>query len=250
MGGCVGTQRGNGGRGSRRPSAFSDSTSSGLHGGTATKNRPLRHEKIRWKSDIPLTDGQLKSKRDEFWDTAPAFEGKVEIWNALKAAAEAAESDDFDLAQAILDGAGISLPNGSLVECYDGLGTRYAIPVYCLSYPLNIVVESDRDSPAEFSEPITSNHPEGHDHKVRVRISLTGDDVVLIVNTADSVMAAKRKLQSQETPKVPEPSRQRWYYSGKLLGDKMRISDINIPTGFVIQCVVNNLEFGVIRTKE
>ena len=66
MGGCVGTQRGNGGRGSRRPSAFSDSTSSGLHGGTATKNRPLRHEKIRWKSDIPLTDGQLKSKRDEF----------------------------------------------------------------------------------------------------------------------------------------------------------------------------------------
>lgn len=116
MGGCVGTQRGNGGRGSRRPSAFSDSTSSGLHGGTATKNRPLRHEKIRWKSDIPLTDGQLKSKRDEFWDTAPAFEGKVEIWNALKAAAEAAESDDFDLAQAILDGAGISLPNGSLVS--------------------------------------------------------------------------------------------------------------------------------------
>ena len=136
MGGCIGTQRGHGGRGSRRPSAFSDSTSSGLHGGTATKNRPLRHEKIRWKSDIPLTDGQLKSKRDEFWDTAPAFEGKVEvlindinrkgkghdyinnfqIWNALKAAAEAAEADDFDLAQAILDGAGISLPNGSLVS--------------------------------------------------------------------------------------------------------------------------------------
>ena len=115
MGGCVGTQRGNG-RGSRRPSGYSDSTSSGLHGGTATKNRPLRHEKIRWKSDIPLTDGQLKSKRDEFWDTAPAFEGKVEIWNALKAAAEAAEADDFDLAQAILDGAGISLPNGSLVS--------------------------------------------------------------------------------------------------------------------------------------
>ena len=30
---------------------------------------------MRWKSDIPLTDGQLMSKRDEFWDTAPAFEG-------------------------------------------------------------------------------------------------------------------------------------------------------------------------------
>ena len=62
-------------------------------------------------------------------------------------------------------------------------------------------MESDRDSPAEFSEPIKS----GHDHKIRVRISLTGDDVVLIVNTADTILAAKRKLQSQETGKVPEP---------------------------------------------
>jgi hypothetical protein len=35
---------------------------------------------FRWKSDIPLTNGQLQSKRDEFWDTAPAFEGKQEIW--------------------------------------------------------------------------------------------------------------------------------------------------------------------------
>ena len=54
---------------------------------------------IRWKSDIPLTEGQLKSKRDEFWDTAPAFEGKSEIWNALKAAVEATEVNDYDLAQ-------------------------------------------------------------------------------------------------------------------------------------------------------
>jgi len=27
----------------------------------------------------------------------------------------------------------------------------------------------------------------------------------------------------------------------------MRISDVNIPSGFVIQCVVNNLDFGVIK---
>ena len=38
------------------------------------KNQPLKAEKPKWKSDIPLTDGQLKSKRDEFWDTAPVFE--------------------------------------------------------------------------------------------------------------------------------------------------------------------------------
>ena len=27
---------------------------------------------------------QLKRKREEYWDTAPAFEGKAEIWAALK----------------------------------------------------------------------------------------------------------------------------------------------------------------------
>lgn len=35
--------------------------------GSQRKNHPLFHETIRWKSDVPLTEGQLRSKRDEFW---------------------------------------------------------------------------------------------------------------------------------------------------------------------------------------
>lgn len=60
-----------------------------------------------------MTEGQLRSKRDEFWDTAPAFEGRKEIWDALRAAASAFESNDHLLAQAILDGASITLPHGN-----------------------------------------------------------------------------------------------------------------------------------------
>lgn len=55
------------------------------------------------------------SKRDEFWDTAPAFEGRKEIWDALKAAANACENRDFDLAQAILNGANITIPYGKFM---------------------------------------------------------------------------------------------------------------------------------------
>jgi hypothetical protein len=107
MGGCVGSP-GGGRRGSASPSGLSDSS---LY--PATKNKPLRSGgAARWKSDVPLTEGQLRAKRDEFWDTAPAFEGKAEIWAALKAAAEAAGREDLAMAQAILDGAGISLPGG------------------------------------------------------------------------------------------------------------------------------------------
>ena len=79
---------------------------------------------------MPLTEGQLRSKRDEFWDTAPAFEGRKEIWDALKAAAYALETGDHTLAQAIVDGANISLPNGKCDV------TRYYICIvfHCCKY--------------------------------------------------------------------------------------------------------------------
>lgn len=65
-----------------------------------------------------MTEGQLRSKRDEFWDTAPAFDGRKEIWDALRAAALAAECNDLELAQAIVDGACITLPHGmKTAEC-------------------------------------------------------------------------------------------------------------------------------------
>lgn len=50
-------------------------TYSGGTGGVG-KNLPLRHERFRWKSDMPLSEKQVHCKRDEFWDTAPAFEGR------------------------------------------------------------------------------------------------------------------------------------------------------------------------------
>lgn len=38
--------------------------------------------------------------------------GRQEIWDALRAAANALEGTDYGLAQAIIDGANISLPHG------------------------------------------------------------------------------------------------------------------------------------------
>jgi len=100
-----------------------------LTAGPGRKNQALCQDNLRWKSDVPLTEGQLRSKRDEFWDTAPAFEGRKEIWDALRAAAVAGEGADFSLAQAILDGANVTVPGGYLTECYDELGTRYQVSV-------------------------------------------------------------------------------------------------------------------------
>lgn len=79
------------------------------------QNQPLSSSPEVWATEVPLTEGQLRGKRDTFWETAPAYDGRREIWDALKAACEAVEEKDHELAQAILDGANISLPTGN--EC-------------------------------------------------------------------------------------------------------------------------------------
>jgi len=76
--------------------------------------QPLCQEQEVWTSDVPLTPGALQGKRDTFWDTAPMYDGRREIWDALRAACEAVDLEDYDLAQAILQGANILLPRGMI----------------------------------------------------------------------------------------------------------------------------------------
>lgn len=90
-----------------------------LANGFAGRNKPLNRLNCRpkWKSDVPITEDQLRRKREEYWDTgqsrsdrnsmclrrcrllAPAFEGRKEIWDALRGTCYAIEQNDVDLAQ-------------------------------------------------------------------------------------------------------------------------------------------------------
>lgn len=49
-----------------------------------------------------MTSGALISKRDEFWETAPSYEGKKEVWEVLRSAAEALERGDVEQAQLMI----------------------------------------------------------------------------------------------------------------------------------------------------
>ncbi|KAL0001383.1 hypothetical protein SO802_015164 [Lithocarpus litseifolius] len=83
--------------------------------GTAKKIRKPKP----WKHPQPITKTQLMQLRDEFWDTAPHYGGRKEIWDALRAAAEA----DLSLAQAIVDSAGVIVQSADLTICYDERGS-------------------------------------------------------------------------------------------------------------------------------
>ncbi|XP_063086858.1 ubiquitin domain-containing protein 2 [Cavia porcellus] len=223
MGGCVGAQHDSSG------SLNENSEGTGVALG---RNQPLKKEKPKWKSDYPMTDGQLRSKRDEFWDTAPAFEGRKEIWDALKAAAHAFESNDHELAQAIIDGANITLPHGALTECYDELGNRYQLPVYCLAPPINMIEEKSDIETLDIPEPPPNS---GYESQLRLRLS-TGKDLKLVVRSTDTVFHMKRRLQAAEGV---EPSSQRWFFSGRPLTDKMKLEELKIPKDYVVQVIVS-----------
>eukprot|EP00069_Balaena_mysticetus_P008550 bmy_05836T0 len=124
---------------------------------------------------LSMTDGQLLSKRDEFWDTAPAFEGCKEIWHALKAAAHAFESNDHDLAQAITDGANITLPHGALTECYDELGNRHQLPVYCVAPPINMIEVKSNTETLDIPEPPPNS---GYESQLRLHRSTSKDSTL------------------------------------------------------------------------
>ncbi|XP_056617160.1 ubiquitin domain-containing protein 1a [Triplophysa dalaica] len=195
------------------------------------RNEPLKKDKPKWKCDYQMTEGQLRNKRDEFWDTAPAFDGRQEIWDALKAATVAVECNDHDLAQAIVDGASITLPHGSLMECYDELGNRYQLPAYCLAPPVNLISES-KDPVSHHSD---LQEKKENEFQLKVRLS-TGKDLHLSASMADSIRQLKKQLQLQEEI---DATCQRWFFSGKQLTDKMRLQDTKIQKDFVIQVVIS-----------
>eukprot|EP00833_Pecoramyces_ruminatium_P012165 jgi/Orpsp1_1/1186197/evm.model.d7180000048836.1 len=104
-----------------------------------------------WKSDKPMTKEDVQKRREEFWLTSPNYDGRQEIWQALKAICEA---EELELAQVIADSAGISIPTGKLTDgCYDELGNQYILPNFCLIEPSNLVESSSAN---DVNQPLLS----------------------------------------------------------------------------------------------
>lgn len=131
---------------------------------------------------------------------------------------------------------------GALTECYDELGNRYQLPVYCLSPPVNMIEErseeldgSDPDSGAADPSTCSAGDTAGGECQLRLRLS-TGRDLRLAVRSTDTVGMMKRRLQSHEG--VPA-STQRWFFSGRPLTDRLRLDQLNISRDYVVQVILS-----------
>jgi hypothetical protein len=69
---------------------------------------------------------------------------------------------------------------------------------------------------------------------MKLRLS-TGQDLKITVRSTDSVLKVKKLLFAQEGI---DTFRQRWYFSGRLLHDKLRVEEIKIPKGYVVQVII------------
>ncbi|CAM0951049.1 unnamed protein product [Alopecurus aequalis] len=121
----------------RIPMGCVGSTPKGAEAAGGETAKKIRKPKP-WKHPQPITIGQLKQMRDEFWDTAPHYGGQKEIWDALRVAAES----EVALGQTIVDSAGVIVSNADLTLCYDERGAKYELPKYVLSEPTNLVQDS------------------------------------------------------------------------------------------------------------
>ena len=119
------------------------------------------------------------------------------------------------------------------MDCYDELGNRYQLPVYVLSAPTNLIEETS-ESTDTATDNDTASSP-GVEIPIKFRLS-TGKDLKLTVRSTDSVIKIKRQINVEEGI---DPSRQRWFFGGKLLNDKMRIEEARIPKGYVVQVIIS-----------
>ncbi|PJF18889.1 Ubiquitin domain-containing protein 1-like protein [Paramicrosporidium saccamoebae] len=140
-------------------------------------NCELQKIAIPWRTPVPLTAAQLTRRREEFWETAPAYGGAVEVWQALRNAVTVGQAD-METAKMILDCVGVTTPTGTLTEAYDERGYRYSIPPYCLATPANGLVDGQEAKDETCNLP---SLPKGLPTKnINIRLS-TGDDVAFEV---------------------------------------------------------------------
>lgn len=203
-------------------------------------NQRLIREPVSWSADAPLTAGQLRGLRDTFWETAPSYEGRAEIWDALKAACEAVEGGDYDLAQAIVDGAEITLPRGRLTEAYDELGNRYVVPKYCINRPQDSDLQQSANMQnSSFSSASLSAEQRlsltGPPSEIKIRLSTQQKDLKVNLYATDCVRDLKKSLAKGNDIDF---RRIKMLYAGRVLSDSALVKDLKIPKNFVIQAIV------------
>ncbi|KAF2211440.1 hypothetical protein CERZMDRAFT_43166, partial [Cercospora zeae-maydis SCOH1-5] len=165
----------------------------------------------------------LEQQRKEFFDTRT--NNRREVWNALQVVAESMRAGDLVQAQALLDAADLTVPNGRLARgakgkerqlegVYDDRGKLYDIPYWIVADPADIIeggdekdvehTEDDEDADSgSRREEKGKGRAEDIGEEVRVTARLnTAKDVTVTVGSRQSISNLRRKIEQQNGIKL------------------------------------------------
>jgi len=129
---------------------------------------------------------------------------------------------------------------GSLEDCYDELGSRYQLPVYVLSAPTNLQLDSsDVDELPEKLSPSSKKQKRGSEVPIRLQLS-TGSVMRLTVRTNDSVLLVKQHVAATAGVNV---KRVRLFFAGKQLTDSARLKEVGLRKNYTLQAVISDARF-------
>lgn len=212
-----------------------------------TFSQPLKCIKQAWTTTEPLTKEEIEKETKQFWDMAPSYGGKEEVWNALKAAIEAGDKD-IKMARTILECAGVIMPDGLLTEVYDITGFKYEIPLFILSDPINLLEVSkennkqtgrSRTSTGK-SRRIRSKSDNTWQDSVPKKISIrfnTGRDVhIELGSSIQTVGDLSRYLLETTDLNLGSNQRLLFFYGGKgPFQDNQHLYELNIDSDIPLQ---------------
>ncbi|KAJ3311712.1 Ubiquitin domain-containing protein 2 [Boothiomyces sp. JEL0838] len=153
----------------------------------------------------------------------------------------AAETEQIETSQAIVDSVNMTCPTGRLTDgLYDTYGNHYIIPDYCIGIIENtnksIKTElNDFKSLKSFSELDTGNSEDGY--SITVRLS-TGSDIIITVDPEMTIATLKALVGKSLGYTVADLKKLMVIHFGKVLENSTVIKDTKIVEKSVVQVMV------------
>ena len=166
------------------------------------------------------TKEEVQAKIAEFWDTR--VQGDTNMWSALRAACDSADSGAFhpDTAEAILKASGLTMHQGYLLVCYDELGFKYELPPFVVNEPTSYgETKTDPKPPTQAGVPLT----------IVIR-SVKRPDATVNVTTTDT----GKKLKSVYAEQAKAEGN-RLFFNGREIKDGSYLT--NLSPGVVVQAM-------------
>ncbi|KAJ3270782.1 Ubiquitin domain-containing protein 2 [Terramyces sp. JEL0728] len=166
------------------------------------------------------------------------YTGRLEIWQTLRLAAE---TEQIETAQAIVDSVNMTCPTGRLTDgLYDTYGNHYIIPDYCIGILENteksIKTElNDVKSLKSFSELDQINSEDAY--SITVRLS-TGSDIIATVDPEMKIATFKALVGKSLGYGVSDLKKLLVIHFGKVLENNTQIKDTKIVEKSVVQVMI------------